>query len=110
MKKYEQLNGLRAIAAIGIVMMHVRANSDVRYGGYFVYSNIGKMSDFVFLFMMVSAFSLCCGYYEKFKNGTITPNLFYKRRYSRILPFWAILVLLSVVIPHSPNKAALTKA
>lgn len=111
MKKYDSLNGLRAIAAIGIVLMHVRANIDVRVTGYFIYSNvISRMSDFVFLFFMISAFSLCCGYYEKFKKGTITPNDFYKRRYKRILPFFSILVLLSVAIPHSPNKAALAKA
>lgn len=111
MKRYESLNGLRAIAAIGIVLMHVRANIDVNVTGNFLYNNvIPVMSDFVFLFMMVSAFSLCCGYYERFKNGSISLNEFYKKRYSRILPFFSILVLLSVAIPHSPNKAAVAKA
>lgn len=111
MKRYESLNGLRAMAAIGIVMMHVRANIDVEVTGNFLYRNIiPVMSDFVFLFMMVSAFSLCCGYYDRFKNGSISLNEFYKKRYSRILPFFSILVLLSVLIPHSPNKAAMVKA
>ena len=111
MKKYDSLNGLRAIAAVGIVLMHVRANLDVDVANNFVYSQIiSKMSDFVHLFMMISAFSLCCGYYDRFKSGLITPNIFYQRRYSRILPFFAILVLLSVIIPHSPNKAAVAKA
>lgn len=111
MRKYESLNGLRAIAAIGIVLMHVRANIDVSVSDSFLYTHvIGKMSDFVFLFMIVSAFSLCCGYYDRFKNGCISLNDFYKRRYNRILPFFAILVLISIAIPHSPNKAALTKA
>ena len=111
MKKYESLNGLRALAAIGIVLMHVRANIDITVSGNFLYSHIiPVMSDFVFLFMIVSAFSLSCGYYDRFKAGSISLNDFYKRRYSRILPFFAILVLLSVAIPHSPNKAAIGKA
>ena len=111
MKKYESLNGLRAFAAIGIVIMHVRANIDVSTSNIFIYKNIiSQMSDFVFLFMMVSAFSLCCGYYERFKSGSITPDVFYRRRYSRILPFFAILVLISVLIPHTPNKAAIARS
>lgn len=111
MKRYESLNGLRAIAAIGIVLMHVRATIDVNMTGNFLYNKIiPVMSDFVFLFMMVSAFSLCCGYYESFKSGTVSLNEFYKKRYSRILPFFTILVLLSIAIPHSPNKAAVAKA
>lgn len=110
MKRYESLNGLRAIAAIGIVCMHVKANIDTNAEG-FVYSNvIGRMSDLVFLFMMISAFSLCCGYYDKFKQGTVSPNDFFKRRYQRILPFFAILVIISVAIPHHPNKAEVAKA
>ena len=111
MKRYDSLNGLRAFAAIGIVLMHVRANIDVSVTGNFMYNHvIPSMSDFVFLFMMVSAFSLCCGYYERFKNGTVSLNEFYKKRYSRILPFFAILVLLSIAIPHSPNKTAVARA
>lgn len=108
MERYESLNGLRALCAIGIVIMHVRANVDVEVSGFFIYDNIIRtMGDFVYLFMMISAFSLCCGYYDRFKNGTIVLDHFYKRRYSRILPFFAILVLLSVIIPHAPNKAAM---
>ena len=111
MNKYESLNGLRALAAIGIVLMHVRANIDIEVDGNFIYSHvIPVMSDFVFLFMMVSAFSLCCGYYERFKSGTVSLNDFYKRRYSRILPFFSILVLLACLIPHNPNKTAIARA
>lgn len=107
MKRYESLNGLRAFAAIGIVLMHVRANIDVVVIGNFIYERIiPLLSDLVFLFMMVSAFSLCCGYYDRFKNGTVSLNDFYKKRYLRILPFFAILVFVSVIIPHAPNKAA----
>lgn len=107
MKRYKSLNGLRAFAAIGIVLMHVRANIDVVVIGNFIYERIiPLLSDLVFLFMMVSAFSLCCGYYDRFKNGTISLNEFYKKRYLRLLPFFVILVFVSVIIPHAPNKAA----
>ena len=111
MKKYESLNGLRAFAAICILLMHVRANISIDVNGNFIYSHIiPQMSDFVFLFMMVSAFSLCCGYYDRIKEGTVNLNQFYKRRYSRILPFFAILVMISVLIPHSPNRTAVARS
>ncbi len=72
MKKYKSLNGLRALAAIGIVFMHVRANIDIEVGGNFLYSHIiPVMSDFVFLFMMVSVFSFCSVYYDQFESGAV---------------------------------------
>lgn len=103
--RYSSLDGLRAYAAIGIMMMHVRANVAVTPSSGFIYGTlIPSLTHFVFLFLVISAFALCCGYYEKFKMGAITPNVFYKKRYSRILPFFAILVLIDTVVPHAPNK------
>lgn len=59
-KKYDAIDGLRMIAAFGIVLMHVRAN-----GNYVVFnSNIPFFVNFVFLFMTVQAFGMCCGYYK----------------------------------------------
>lgn len=56
--------------------------------------------------MMVSGFSLCCGYYyQRIKDGTITPNNFYKKHYLRILPFFTILCFLDLAI--SPNFGSL---
>ena len=43
---------------------------------------------------MVSAFSMCCGYYERTKSGGISPDGFYRKRYIRILPYFAVLCLL----------------
>lgn len=103
--RYESLNGLRAYAAIGILLMHVQANVAVTPTGGFLYDTfIPSLTHFVYLFLLVSAFSVCCGYYEKFKTGSITPNDFYKKRYSRILPFFAILVAIDTFVPHAPNK------
>ena len=50
---------------------------------------------------MISAFSLCCGYFEKFKMGKISVNDFYKRRYSRIMPFWFIICSLGLLAEPS---------
>lgn len=51
--------------------------------------------------MMISAFSMCCGYYERVKSGTITPNVFYRKRYLRILPFFAFLNFIALAMDRS---------
>ena len=67
--RYEKLDGLRAFAAIGIVMMHVLANGGYEIDGFLFERLIPSFTDFVFLFMVISAFSMCCGYYEKVLNA-----------------------------------------
>ena len=107
-KMFPSLDGIRAYSAIGIVLMHVKANMPLNFSGYVYDRVIATMSGLVFLFMILSAFSLSCGYYEKLKE--ITPDQFYKRRYMRILPFFAILVLIAAFIPHSPNQTAISRS
>ncbi len=46
--------------------------------------------------MILSAFGMCCGYYERFKNKNVNLDSFYERRYIRILPFFAILVFIEL--------------
>lgn len=97
--KYEAFDGLRVYAAIGIVLMHVLANITIKPDENFLtVSFIPYLTYFTRLFMVVSAFSMCCGYYDRVKNGLITPKAFYQKRYKRILPFFAIIVVLSVLI------------
>lgn len=100
-QRYDSFDGLRAFAALCIVMMHVRANMMCKPEGLFIYSIIASFSSFVYLFMMLSAFSLCCGYYHKLlcKNGDCRFNVdsFYNKRYSRIWPFFFILVIIECV-------------
>ena len=66
------------------------------------------LNNLTFLFMMLSAFSMCCGYYERMINGTISLSTFYKKRYQKIYPYFAVLVLLDFVM--SPSMAALYEA
>lgn len=105
MGKYSSLDGLRAYAALGIVIMHVQATvADTPTGGFLFDIFIPSLTHFVYLFILISAFAMCCGYYDKIKNGDITPNDFYVKRYKRLLPFFALLVFVDTVVPHSPNK------
>lgn len=98
LNKFESLDGLRAIACIGIVLMHVLYNITITPTENWLTNNvIGYMADFVFLFMMISAFSMSCGYYDRFKSGRISLNSFYKKRYRRVLPFFALLVGIDIL-------------
>jgi peptidoglycan/LPS O-acetylase OafA/YrhL len=97
-ERYNSLDGLRAYAALGIILMHVLANISVKpSANYLTERLIPFFTDFTLLFMIVSGFSLCCGYYTRIKDGTITPNAFYRKRYLRILPFFALLCLIDLV-------------
>lgn len=99
--RYDSLNGLRTIMCIGILVMHVFANTKNGLKGYFFENIIPSFNSFVFLFMIISGFGMCCGYYKKIKNNEITLNEFYKKRYKKILPFFALLVVFDVLIERS---------
>lgn len=94
--RYLSIDGLRAYGAIGIMSMHVMAN------GQFQLPDAAKlfispMGEFVYLFMAISAFSLCCGYYDRFLNGSISIESFYRRRFAKIFPFFAVLCLIDLI-------------
>ena len=87
--------------AIGIVMMHVLANIVVKPSeNYLTEVIIPYFTNFTLLFMVVSAFSVCCGYYGRVKDGIMRPNDFYKKRYRRLLPFFALMVIISLAKDH----------
>ena len=101
-ENYSSLDGLRAYAAIGIVLMHVRANIAIKPSDNIVTSAvIPWFTNFTLLFMLVSAFSMCCGYYERVKSGAITPAKFYAKRYHRTWPFFAMMVCICFVMEPS---------
>lgn len=104
-KRYNAIDGLRTISCIGIVMMHMRANNAYEISGFVYDEIIASFTNFVFLFMVISAFGMCCGYLDRMLNNQISLEKFYAKRYSKILPFFAVLVLLDIVM--SPGKGAL---
>lgn len=100
-ERFDNLNGVRAYACLGIVLMHVLYNGKYNLSGFVFDLLIPSFTQFVFLFMLLSAFSLCCGYYEKFKNGQANLEHFYIRRYQRIWPFFAFLCTIEMLLNHS---------
>ena len=104
-ERYEGIDGLKAYAIIGIALMHVLSNGNYELGGFVFEGLIPSFTNLVFLFMMVSGFGMCCGYYQKFKDKQISVGDFYAKRYSKIWPYFALLCVLDFVM--SPSKSAL---
>lgn len=103
--RYEGIDGLKAYAIIGIALMHVLANGEYGIGGFMFERLIPSFTNLVFLFMMVSGFGMCCGYYQKIIDQKISVEDFYKKRCIKIWPYFALLCALDFVI--SPSKESL---
>lgn len=104
-ERYEGIDGLKAYAILGIALMHILANGNFGLNGFVFQKLIPSFTNLVFLFMMVSDFGMCCGYYQKFKDQKIGVREFYNKRYSKIWPYFALLCALDFVM--SPSKSAL---
>lgn len=102
----EGIDGLRAFCCIAIVAWHVLANGGFQIDGYIVDVIIPSWNDLVYLFMMISGFGICNGYYESIKNNEISLERFYKRRYSKILPFFALLIIANIIVEYSIESLA----
>ena len=100
-KHYEALDGLRAFSCIGIVMMHVLANANFNLTGFAFERMIPSFTNFVFLFMVISGFGMCCGYYDKVISNKINIADFYIKRYKKIFPFFALLSLIDFAFSPS---------
>lgn len=109
-KHYYGIDWLRVIACLGIVMMHMLSKDNNYYPltGFIAERMIPSFTNFVFLFMTISAFGLCVGYYEKVKSGKMNWSDFYKKRYIKVLPFFSIVVLADIIFKH--NIKALIEA
>lgn len=95
-KHFHSLDGLRAIAALSIVAMHVLSNSNYKMSGFIAQRVIPSFSDFVFLFMTISAFGMCCGYYERIMHNQLSLSHFMKDvsgKFFRFLEFWCCWIL-----------------
>lgn len=101
MRKYYGINWLRTVACIGIMTMHVAANSAYEIDGFIYHQLIPSFTDFVYLFMSISAFGMCCGYFDKTMSGQIDWTTFYKKRYIKILPFFLLLIVIDLIINFS---------
>lgn len=102
-KHYDAIDGLRTFSAIGIVLMHVLANGNYVLDGFVFERLIPSFTNLVFLFMIISGFAMCCGYYDKIINNKITVGQFYGKRYLKIWPFFALLCILDLIISPSLN-------
>ena len=104
-ERYEGIDGLKAYAILGIALMHILANGKYEISGFVLDQLIPSFTNLVFLFMMVSGFGMCCGYYQKILDQKISVEDFYKKRYIKIWPYFALLCVLDFVI--SPSKESL---
>ncbi len=100
-ERYNNLDGLRALSCLGIIAMHIKANTAYKITGFLYETVVASWTNFVYLFLMISGFGMFCGYYEKIKNCKIDLDTFYLKRYKKILPFFSLLILIDVIVYHS---------
>lgn len=104
--KFDGIDGLKTFSCLAIVAQHLLFNSAYDVGSLF--NKIVLLGNAVFVFFIVSAFGLCCGYFDKILNKTFDLNVFYSRRYGKIFPFFLFLLLLDVV--ESPSLKSMMEA
>lgn len=99
---YDSIDGLRALSCLGIILMHIQANTEYQLSGSFIFNRIiPSLTWLVYLFLMISGFGMCAGYLVKFQRETVDLEVFYKRRYAKILPFFGLLLAIALVMEHS---------
>lgn len=99
-ERYDNLDGLRAIACLAIIAMHVSSNAQFNLPDAAT-GVISSWTHFVVLFLMISGFGMFCGYYERFRSGQADLNRFYAKRYQKILPFFATLIVIDLLLERS---------
>lgn len=103
-KHYGSIDGLRALSCIGIILMHVQANTSYDLAGSFAWDTfIPSLTWLVYLFFMISGFGMCAGYLRRFQNREIDLECFYKRRYGKILPFFGLLLVIDILMERTPD-------
>ena len=99
--RYENIDCLRALSCFAIIAMHIQANTEYRINGFVYNTVISSWTWLVYLFLIISGFGMCCGYYDKIINRTIDIDLFYLKRFQKTVPFFVCLVFLAVIMDHS---------
>lgn len=95
------LDGLRAISCVGIMLMHVLANTNYAVSGFIYDKMIPSFTHFVILFLMISGFGMCVGYLQKFIDKQIDLETFYVKRYKRLLPYYVFLIVIALIVEPS---------
>lgn len=103
MERYRNFDGLKAFSCIGILAMHIRANTNYQISGWIYNSFIPSLTLLVYLFFIISGFGMFCGYYEKVKSGNVNWNYFYAKRYKKMLPFFTLLIMIDLAMDYSMN-------
>lgn len=103
-ERYENLDGLRTISCLCIIAMHIKANADYTFK-LLPDIFIASWTHFVLLFIMISGFGMCCGYYEKIKHNQIDLNSFYAKRYKKLCPFFITLIAIDIMFDRSLSHA-----
>lgn len=98
--RFDNLDGLRAISCIAIIGYHVNKWTPMQLGGIGG-RIVDTLTQFVPLFLILSGFGMFCGYYDRIKNNQISLNDFYKKRYKKLFPYMAFILLLYIVIERS---------
>lgn len=98
---YSSLDGFRAISCLGIMFMHIQANTQYELAGFVWDVFIPSFTQLVLLFLMISGFGMCAGYLEKFHTKTIDLEQFYRRRYRKILPYFVFLIVIAMLYEPS---------
>lgn len=101
-KYYIGIDYLRILSCVGIVMMHMLSYENNHY----TFTKklaliIPYFTDFVFVFMVISAFVLCLKYYDDVINGNFNVLCFYKKRTRKIIPLFMLLVCVDIFVNHS---------
>ena len=98
------IDGLRSLSCLGIILMHIQANTGYHLSGIFIFDKaIPSFTWLVYLFLMISGFGMCVGYLSKFQSGKVNLETFYKKRYTKILPFFVFLLSIALIMEHSTS-------
>lgn len=98
MKRINGLDGIRGIAALGVIAFHIAVLGGYTGQNILFNRTIGRGDCFVRLFFMLSSFSLMCGYYNKFISGTFSIESFLLKRVHKIYPLFLIALIVQVSI------------
>jgi peptidoglycan/LPS O-acetylase OafA/YrhL len=103
---FNKLDLLRGCAALGIIMMHVLLLGDFTITTFF-HNIVSKLSSFIELFFILSGFSMCCGYYQRFKNNDINLEQFYANRFMKIVPLFIVVSVIESIFTWKGTSTAI---